>query len=63
MRTVGEVTRINIELDDELHRRAKAEAALRGVPLKDWVADVIEAALKDPHRPWVPPSRRTRRSQ
>jgi predicted HicB family RNase H-like nuclease len=37
---------INYELPDDLHRRAKAAAALRGVTLKDFVIDALEHAVK-----------------
>jgi hypothetical protein len=42
-----------IEVPDELYRRAKAEAALRGRKLKDLVAEGLQHVLEMPakHRP------------
>jgi hypothetical protein len=44
-----------VEVPDDLYRRAKAEAALRGRKLKDLVEEglrlVLEAPRKAPHRP------------
>jgi predicted HicB family RNase H-like nuclease len=37
---------INYELPDDLHRRAKAAAALRGVTLKDFVIEALEQAVR-----------------
>jgi predicted HicB family RNase H-like nuclease len=37
--------RIHYEIPSDLHRRAKAEAALRGLTLKDFVIDVLEKAV------------------
>jgi predicted HicB family RNase H-like nuclease len=37
---------INYELPDDLHRRAKAAAALQGVTLKEFVIDALEQAVK-----------------
>ena len=34
-----------IRIEDELHRRAKAAAALAGVSIKEWVEHVLEDAL------------------
>ena len=34
-----------IRIEDALHRRAKAAAALSGVSIKEWVEGVIEDAL------------------
>ena len=38
--------RTTIRLDDQLLRRAKARAAERGVPLNDFIADAVRAALQ-----------------
>ncbi len=40
------MARINIELPDELHRKAKAQAALRGVNLKDYIVEAIQEKNK-----------------
>lgn len=39
------VARIHIEVPDDLHRRAKAAAAMRGVTLKDFVIQALEDAI------------------
>ena len=38
--------RLNVNLPDELHRRAKAQAALRGVSLREYVEAAIAAAVE-----------------
>ena len=38
-------TRIHYVIPAELHRRAKAEAALRGLTLKDFVIGVLDDAV------------------
>jgi predicted HicB family RNase H-like nuclease len=43
---LSNVTVLHFDLDDELHRRAKARAAIVGIPLKDWVAKAIERELE-----------------
>lgn len=40
------VARINIDLPGELHRKAKAAAALAGIPLRQFVIDAIAEAVK-----------------
>jgi predicted HicB family RNase H-like nuclease len=40
------VMRIHYEIDDELHRRAKAAAALRGQTLKEFVEESLEQLVK-----------------
>jgi predicted component of type VI protein secretion system len=44
-----------VEMPDELYRRAKAEAALRGRKLKDLIEEglrlVLETARREPNRP------------
>jgi predicted HicB family RNase H-like nuclease len=42
--------RIHYEIPDELHRRAKAAAALEGVTLKQYVVAALEAAVKKTKR-------------
>lgn len=37
--------RLHIELPDDLHRRAKAAAAMQGVTLKTFVTTAIDLAL------------------
>lgn len=44
---VRTVARINIELPDDLHRRAKAAAALAGQTLKDFICEAVERATED----------------
>jgi predicted HicB family RNase H-like nuclease len=41
-------TRIHYVIPADLHRRAKAEAALRGLTLKDFVIGVLEQAVEAP---------------
>lgn len=43
--------RTTIDLPDDLLRRAKAVAALRGVKLKDLVASILAQGLADPPEP------------
>ncbi len=40
------MARLHFQLDDDLHRQAKSAAALRGIPLKDYVTQAIADALK-----------------
>jgi len=40
--------RTTVDIPDELFRRAKSEAALRGRKLKDLVADGLRRVLEDP---------------
>jgi hypothetical protein len=42
--------KITIEVSDELYRRAKVEAALRGRKLQDLVAEGLRLLLETPHR-------------
>lgn len=44
------MARIHYEIPDELHRRAKAAAALEGVTLKAYVVAALEAAVKNAKR-------------
>jgi hypothetical protein len=48
--------RTTIDLSDELFRRAKAEAALRGRKLKDLVEDGLRRVLDQPDSPAVEPT-------
>ena len=40
------VARIHIEVPDDLHRRAKAAAAMAGVTLKEFVLQALGAAIR-----------------
>lgn len=41
------MARINVNLDDELHRKVKAAAALEGLTLKDFVVTTLHRAVED----------------
>lgn len=41
------MARINVDLDEELHRMVKAVAALKGVTLKDFVVATLAAAVQE----------------
>lgn len=41
------VTRVHYEIDDELHRQAKAAAAMQGVSLKQFLEEALRAAVKN----------------
>ena len=43
--------RIHYEIPDDLHRRAKAEAALQGVTLRDFLIHALERAVANRARP------------
>jgi hypothetical protein len=45
-----------VEVSDDLYRRAKAEAALRGRKLKDLVEEGLRLVLDAPPKPRRPPS-------
>ena len=49
------VVHVNYEIDDDLHMRVKAAAAMRGMTLKAYVMDALEKALDD--EPPSPPRR------
>ena len=44
--TLG-MPRIHYEIPDELHRQAKAEAALKGVTLRDFLIQALERAVAE----------------
>jgi len=44
-----------VEMPEELYRRAKAEAALRGRRLKDLVEEGLRLVLDRPRKPQPPP--------
>jgi hypothetical protein len=39
---------IRVIIEDDLHKQAKARAALEGVPLAVWIATAIEQRLAQP---------------
>ena len=43
--TVNRMPRLNVNLDESLHRRAKSQAALKGLTLRDYVEQAIAAAV------------------
>ena len=46
----GGVMKTTVEVSDDLHRRAKAEAALRGRKLKDLVEEGLRLVLEGPRK-------------
>ncbi len=44
------VAHMNYEIPDELHRRAKAAAAIQGVSLKDFLIAALEEAVAKAER-------------
>jgi hypothetical protein len=53
---MGPVMKTTVELPDELYRKAKAEAALRGRKLKDLVEEGLRLVLRAPRKEPVRPS-------
>ena len=45
---IGRVMKTTIEVSDDLYRRAKSEAALRGRKLKDLVEEGLRLVLETP---------------
>ncbi len=41
------MTRVNIEIPDELHRKIKVACAMRQTTLKDFLKDILERKLKE----------------
>jgi predicted HicB family RNase H-like nuclease len=39
---------VKVNLPDNVHRQAKAAAALAGKPLRDWLKAAVEVALERP---------------
>ena len=39
------MARIHYEIPEDIHRRAKAEAALQGITLRDFVIQALEKAV------------------
>lgn len=56
--TVLDVARIHIVIPDDLHRRAKSAAALKGQTLKDFVSDAIDVATRTAAKPTKRPKDR-----
>ena len=50
--------RTTIDIPDDILRRAKAVAALRGMKLKDLVAQLLDAGLRGGASPQAPKTRR-----
>ncbi len=48
---IGRAMKITVDVSDELYRRAKSEAALRGRKLKDLVEEVLRLVLETPGEP------------
>jgi hypothetical protein len=42
---ITRVARVNYSIPDDLHRKAKAAAALRGVTLRDYVIEVLQEGV------------------
>ena len=40
------VARIHYEIPDDLHRRVKAAAAMRGMTLKDYLVEILSQAVE-----------------
>ena len=49
--------KVTLDIPDTVFRRAKARAAERGIPLRQFVTEAIEEKLKattfDPSKPWM----------
>ncbi len=45
--TLAHMARIHYEIPDDIHRRAKAAAALKGQTLKDFLTDALVAAIDE----------------
>ncbi len=45
------MARIHYEVPDDLHRKAKAAAAMQGVTLKDFVIKALDEAVKTTSEP------------
>jgi predicted HicB family RNase H-like nuclease len=57
---VTKVAGLNIRIPDDLHRRAKSAAALKGQSLTDYVIEALEAATPPQDAP-AKPAKRPRR--
>ena len=51
--------RTTLDLPDPLFRELKAQSALRGVKLKDFVAEILQSGLDQTGAPPVEPRRRS----
>ena len=60
-RSTSSGVRIHYEIPAQLHRRAKAEAALRGMTLKGFLIEVLEQAVVD--QPSVPDRIKSRKNR
>lgn len=49
--SVSRVARIHYEIPEDLHRRVKSAAAMRGLTLKAWVIEALEQALEPKTEP------------
>jgi len=49
--SVSRVARIHYEIPEDLHRRVKSAAAMRGLTLKAWVIEALEQALEPKPEP------------
>lgn len=38
---MDDITKVLLELPDDVHRRLKSEAALAGTSMKDWITAII----------------------
>jgi hypothetical protein len=56
MKFDGRPMKTTVELSDDLYRRAKSEAALRGRKLKDLVEEGLRLVLESPREKSRPPS-------
>ncbi len=50
LRPVGNAMKTTVEVPDELYRRAKAEAALRGCKLREFIEEGLRLALEEPRK-------------
>ncbi len=48
------MTRINIEIPEEIHKQLKIEAALKGIAIKDLIANILKKkAEKEANEKWL----------
>ncbi|MEM4337072.1 MAG: plasmid partition protein ParG [Candidatus Woesearchaeota archaeon] len=43
------MTRINIEIPDEIHKKIKIACAIKGTTIKDYIIDIINMKVNDKH--------------
>ncbi len=41
------MTRVNIEIPDELHKKIKVSCAMKQTTIKEYIKDVLEKRLRD----------------